>query len=62
LGRSERDAVRNQVRRIIEHLLKLAYSSLGSRASTGWRRSSRLALSWATRFPRHCDGTPKSCS
>ena len=26
LGRSERDAVRNQVRRIIEHLLKLAYS------------------------------------
>ena len=27
LGRSERDAVRNQIRRIIEHLLKLAYSS-----------------------------------
>jgi hypothetical protein len=26
LGRSERDAVRNQIRRIIEHLLKLAYS------------------------------------
>ena len=26
LGRSERDAVRSQVRRIIEHLLKLAYS------------------------------------
>jgi len=25
LGRSERDAVRSQVRRIIEHLLKLAY-------------------------------------
>jgi hypothetical protein len=26
LGKSERDAVRNQIRRIIEHLLKLAYS------------------------------------
>ena len=26
LGRSERDAVRSHVRRIIEHLLKLAYS------------------------------------
>lgn len=26
LGKSERDAVRSQVRRIIEHLLKLAYS------------------------------------
>ena len=26
LGRSERDAVRSQVRRIIEHFLKLAYS------------------------------------
>lgn len=27
LGRSERDAVRSQIRRIIEHLLKLAYSA-----------------------------------
>jgi uncharacterized protein DUF29 len=26
LGRSERDAVRSQIRRIVEHLLKLAYS------------------------------------
>jgi len=26
LGRSQRDAVRSQIRRIIEHLLKLAYS------------------------------------
>ena len=26
LGRSERDAVRSQIRRIIEHLLKLSYS------------------------------------
>jgi len=26
LGRSERDAVRSQIRRIIEHFLKLAYS------------------------------------
>src|SRR5271169_6296324 len=26
LGRSERDAVRSQIRRIIEHLLKLRYS------------------------------------
>ena len=26
LGKSERDAVRSQIRRIIEHLLKLAYS------------------------------------
>jgi hypothetical protein len=28
LGKSERDAVRSQIRRIIEHLLKLAYSSV----------------------------------
>src|SRR5713101_6025453 len=26
LGKSERDAVRSQIRRIVEHLLKLAYS------------------------------------
>jgi Domain of unknown function DUF29 len=26
LGKSERDAVRSQIRRVIEHLLKLAYS------------------------------------
>jgi Domain of unknown function DUF29 len=26
LGKSERDAVRSQVRRIVEHLLELAYS------------------------------------
>ena len=32
LGRSERDAVRNQIRRIIEHLLKLA-SLAGSAAA-----------------------------
>jgi hypothetical protein len=29
LGKSERDAVRSQIRRIIEHLLKLAYSPAG---------------------------------
>src|ERR1700757_3763945 len=27
LGKSERDAVRSQIRRIIQHLLKLAYSA-----------------------------------
>ena len=38
LGRNERDAVRSQVRRIIEHFLKLQYSpALGPR--TGWMRS-----------------------
>jgi Domain of unknown function DUF29 len=29
LGKSERDAVRSQIRRIIEHLLKLGYSPAG---------------------------------
>ena len=33
LGKSERDAVRSQIRRIIEHLLKLAYSPADAAAS-----------------------------
>ncbi|MGH6920050.1 MAG: DUF29 domain-containing protein, partial [Geminicoccaceae bacterium] len=36
LGRSERDAVRSQVRRIIEHLLKLEYSD-AREARDGWK-------------------------
>ena len=38
LGRSERDAVRSQVRRIIEHLLKLAYSP-AAEPRNGWMSS-----------------------
>ena len=38
LGRSERDAVRSQVRRIIEHLLKLAYSP-APKPRFGWMAS-----------------------
>jgi hypothetical protein len=38
LGRSERDAVRSQVRRIIEHLLKLAYSP-AAEPRHGWMSS-----------------------
>jgi Domain of unknown function DUF29 len=30
LGKSERDAVRSQIRRIVEHFLKLAYSPAGA--------------------------------
>ena len=38
LGKSERDAVRSQIRRVIEHLLKLRHSPAeGPRA--GWKRS-----------------------
>jgi len=36
LGRSERDAVRSQVRRIIEHLLKLEYSG-AQEPRDGWK-------------------------
>jgi hypothetical protein len=36
LGRSERDAVRSQVRRIIEHLLKLEYSG-APEPRDGWK-------------------------
>jgi hypothetical protein len=38
LGRSERDAVRSQVRRIIEHLLKLTYSP-AAEPRHGWMSS-----------------------
>jgi Domain of unknown function DUF29 len=38
LGKSERDAVRSQIRRIIEHLLKLAYSP-AEQARLGWLES-----------------------
>jgi hypothetical protein len=38
LGKSERDAVRSQVRRILVHLLKLAYSPAGA-PRRGWRGS-----------------------
>jgi hypothetical protein len=38
LGKSERDAVRSQVRRILEHFLKLAYSPAGD-PRYGWRGS-----------------------
>jgi uncharacterized protein DUF29 len=35
LGKSERDAVRSQVRRVVEHLLKLEFSSAGE-ARPSW--------------------------
>ncbi len=38
LGKSERDAVRSQVRRIIEHFLKLQYSP-AQEPRYGWMRS-----------------------
>jgi Domain of unknown function DUF29 len=38
LGRSERDAVRSQIRRLIEHLLKLRHSTARD-LRAGWRRS-----------------------
>jgi hypothetical protein len=38
VGRNERDAVRSQVRRILEHFLKLAYSPAGDPRG-GWRGS-----------------------
>jgi hypothetical protein len=38
LGRSERDAVRSQVRRVIEHFLKLQYSP-AQEPRYGWMRS-----------------------
>lgn len=38
LGRSERDAVRSQMRRIVEHFLKLQYSP-ATQPRPGWMRS-----------------------
>src|SRR5215210_3742143 len=38
VGRNERDAVRSQVRRILEHFLKLAYSPAADPRG-GWRGS-----------------------
>ena len=39
LGKSERDAVRSQIRRIIEHLLKLGYSP-AEQPRLGWLETS----------------------
>jgi len=44
LGKSERDAVRSQVRRIIEHFLKLQYSP-AEQPRLGWMRSINEARS-----------------
>ena len=38
LGKSERDAVRSQIRRILEHFLKLAYSN-AEQTRFGWQES-----------------------
>jgi hypothetical protein len=48
LGKSERDAVRSQIRRVIEHLLKLAYSR-AERPRFDWMHSvsyQTLARHW----------------
>lgn len=42
LGKSERSAVRSQVRRILEHLLRLAYSA-SARPRFGWIETMREA-------------------
>ncbi len=42
LGKNERDTVRSQVRRIIEHLLKLEFSP-AAQPRAGWRRSASEA-------------------
>jgi hypothetical protein len=64
LGKSERDAVRSQIRRIIEHLLKLAYSPARqprfdwmasiaeARASLGDKISPTLRRDVEASFPR----------
>ena len=50
LGKSERDAVRSQIRRIIEHLLKLAYSPAAQpQLRSGWIRSTTRARLFRTR-------------
>jgi Domain of unknown function DUF29 len=54
-GKSERDAVRSHIRRIIEHLLKL------NRLSTGPRRSSRLDKACRTNVPQLSGRTPRHC-
>ena len=61
LGKSERDAVRSQMRRIIEHFLKLAHSP-ARQPRFGWMGSIADArASLATRFRRHCAETSKPC-
>src|SRR6266702_811353 len=44
LGKSERDAVRSQIRRIIEHLLKLEYSPAAEYSSLS--RCSMMRTIW----------------
>ncbi|MGH7095123.1 MAG: DUF29 domain-containing protein [Stellaceae bacterium] len=64
LGNSQRDAVRSQVRRVLEHLLKLAHSPSGrprygwigsiieARAALGDQLSAALRLDIAAALPR----------
>lgn len=69
LGRSDRDAVRSQIRRIIEHLLKLAYSPaeqprfdwmasiVEARAALGDKISATLRRDAEAMLPKlYCDG------
>ena len=49
LGKSERDAMRSQIRRIIEHLLNLPFRRRSRRASPGWRRYSMCGRRYRTR-------------
>ena len=54
LGKSERNAVRSEIRRIIEHLLKLRYSPATDPRADGWPRSWAPALSWRNACRRRC--------
>src|SRR5882757_1194864 len=64
LGKSERDAVRSQIRRIIEHLLKLAYSP-AEQPRYDWMHSVADARAALEDKLSPCDGTSmrrlKSC-
>ena len=63
LGKSERDAVRSQIRRIIEHLLKLAYSPAERAAlRLDGQRSSTRDRSCPTSSHRPCGARSRARS
>ena len=59
LGKSERNAVRSQVRRILVHFLNWPIRQRAILGSTGWIRSSRRARRSRTSYRLPCAGTSR---
>src|SRR5438046_6947523 len=61
LGKSERNAVRSQIRRIIEHLLKLGCSPAEEPRYSWMRSVAEPGQRYGTRSRRPCGAMPRPC-